>query len=515
MDGTFFKEIYDGWQALAAGQNAEMAEALLLLWTTSIGLTDATKKIGCLYRWLASPDINIASKRKIFAALCQTRDISAYKKHAWTRLVGSGDAEREQIFYELVTPRFLSARPGMRLGESASAEDATEDPVIFIAMNSSIEAARLMAEAHKMNPESLDITDMNHWFFMSYQAPFSSLISVFDHAHDKLDKKDELFIDLFIRLVCAMERERVQKEKKSVRQHELQSEAVNFEAQRRKSGHPHGSAWHSLMEKAVTQYPLIFETSADRISVEEADVLLGRLSRAYALYSVASDKVKMHAFEGESPEIFSEREPLTRFLMTRFYADLPIGEQQMLLGAIKEAKSSEESLRIFLVRAGLEKVGQFLSFWPEVPDILRDELRFLQKDIPPSDIEEVKATIAARLPAGPERAAILKNLNSKPLGSGSIGECYKSMLSNGEEVVIKVITPSKERRFTAALARLRRIAEILSSYVEARPDEVPAASVSDSTFVMAGARGTGAGVALASARTGLIKHGENLNSLLD
>jgi ubiquinone biosynthesis protein len=85
---------------------------------------------------------------------------------------------------------------------------------------------------------------------------------------------------------------------------------------------------------------------------------------------------------------------------------------------------------------------------------------------------EVQETIREGLGNSEEAVSILKNLEQRPLGSGSIGECYRSRLSTGEEVVVKVIPPSKEKKFKDAMERMKKVQRILDLYAEG---EVPGA----------------------------------------
>jgi ubiquinone biosynthesis protein len=65
-----------------------------------------------------------------------------------------------------------------------------------------------------------------------------------------------------------------------------------------------------------------------------------------------------------------------------------------------------------------------------------------------------------------DREALLNNLEREPLGSGSIGECYRSKLADGTPIVVKIITPSKRKKFTEAIARAKALAPTLELYAE-------------------------------------------------
>ncbi|PWU16429.1 MAG: hypothetical protein C5B49_10500, partial [Bdellovibrio sp.] len=126
----------------------------------------------------------------------------------------------------------------------------------------------------------------------------------------------------------------------------------------------------------------------------------------------------------------------------------------------------------FFEKTHLEKIGQFLSFWPEVPIETQRELSLLQEQNSKSDLEEVKSTIFSDMRDKSVARFIIANLDPEPLGVGTIGEVYKSKLPDGTPIAVKVVTPSKEANFRATLGKANRVKHLLGLY----RDEVPFAS---------------------------------------
>ena len=89
------------------------------------------------------------------------------------------------------------------------------------------------------------------------------------------------------------------------------------------------------------------------------------------------------------------------------------------------------------------KLGQTLSTRPDlVGDDIVAELSKLQDDNPPLDFDIIKSVIEEEL--GDSLQNLFLEIDSKPLGSASIGQVHKAVLKNGVMVAIKIQKPGVE-----------------------------------------------------------------------
>jgi predicted unusual protein kinase regulating ubiquinone biosynthesis (AarF/ABC1/UbiB family) len=86
------------------------------------------------------------------------------------------------------------------------------------------------------------------------------------------------------------------------------------------------------------------------------------------------------------------------------------------------------------------KLGQFLSTRADImPRSFLKELEDLTDRVPPVPWEKAKDVLEAEWNTSYDR--ILQSISQEPIASASIGDVYKAMLPNGEEVAVKVQRP--------------------------------------------------------------------------
>ena len=104
-------------------------------------------------------------------------------------------------------------------------------------------------------------------------------------------------------------------------------------------------------------------------------------------------------------------------------------------------KPRAERLRLALEAAGpiFIKFGQILSTRRDLlPDDIADELVKLQDRVPEFSSEAAISVIETAF--GKPLSAIFKTFSEKPLASASIAQVHAAVLSNGDEVVVKVVS---------------------------------------------------------------------------
>lgn len=111
------------------------------------------------------------------------------------------------------------------------------------------------------------------------------------------------------------------------------------------------------------------------------------------------------------------------------------------------------------------KVGQVLAARPDlVGPALGEELKRLRADVPPDDIEKVKATLRRELGLDYERH--FQSIDPVPLATASVGQVHRAVLNDGSRVVIKVLRADIERTMRQDMEVLAGLAQ-LASHVEA------------------------------------------------
>ncbi|MEM7049802.1 MAG: AarF/UbiB family protein [Acidobacteriota bacterium] len=101
----------------------------------------------------------------------------------------------------------------------------------------------------------------------------------------------------------------------------------------------------------------------------------------------------------------------------------------------------------------LIKIGQFLSTRVDLlPPEITHELAGLQDEVPPEDLADIEATIAAEFDR--PREAVFPEFAEAPLGAASLAQVHAARLADGQSVVVKVLRPRIETLVETDLAAL-------------------------------------------------------------
>ncbi|MET0822656.1 MAG: AarF/UbiB family protein, partial [Aeromicrobium sp.] len=126
---------------------------------------------------------------------------------------------------------------------------------------------------------------------------------------------------------------------------------------------------------------------------------------------------------------------------------LPVGPRRAGLGSVRGAEQ--------LVRAGgpaYVKLGQFIATGDGlVPDEWVEAFAWCRDEAPALEPGVAQQVIAREL--GPERDR-LAWLDDEPLAAGSIGQVHRGRLTDGTDVVVKVLRPGLRRRFRTDIETL-------------------------------------------------------------
>jgi predicted unusual protein kinase regulating ubiquinone biosynthesis (AarF/ABC1/UbiB family) len=108
------------------------------------------------------------------------------------------------------------------------------------------------------------------------------------------------------------------------------------------------------------------------------------------------------------------------------------------------------------------KLGQFISARVDVlPEEITSELAGLQDEVPPADLDGIRALIGEEL--GPPDE-IFAWFDSDVQAAASLGQVYRARLHGGEEVIVKVQRPGIEDLVATDLAALRVVARWAMRY---------------------------------------------------
>lgn len=137
-----------------------------------------------------------------------------------------------------------------------------------------------------------------------------------------------------------------------------------------------------------------------------------------------------------------------------------------ILGVLKKHHITSgiqpEKLRQILEDLGptYVKLGQIMSMRSDIlPDSYCKELERLRTDVKPLPFDVIKSEIEKEL--GKPADVFFKEISPEPLGSASIAQVYLAVLSNGEQVVIKVQRPQIHEIMEEDIKLMRRAVSLL------------------------------------------------------
>ncbi|MHC1600670.1 MAG: ABC1 kinase family protein [Candidatus Methanospirareceae archaeon] len=131
------------------------------------------------------------------------------------------------------------------------------------------------------------------------------------------------------------------------------------------------------------------------------------------------------------------------------------------------ALSRWERVRMALEELGptFVKFGQIMSTRPDmIPQELISELEKLQDKVPPFSTEDAKRIIEEELGSSVDN--IFKDFTDPPLAAASIAQVHKAVLSNGEEVAIKVQRPDIDRIVEVDLEIMLHVATLIEKHLK-------------------------------------------------
>jgi ubiquinone biosynthesis protein len=111
------------------------------------------------------------------------------------------------------------------------------------------------------------------------------------------------------------------------------------------------------------------------------------------------------------------------------------------------------------------KFGQIMSTRPDmIPQELISELEKLQDKVPPFSTEDAKRIIEEELGSSVDN--IFKDFTDPPLAAASIAQVHKAVLSNGEEVAIKVQRSDIDRIVEVDLEIMLHVATLIEKHLK-------------------------------------------------
>ena len=128
---------------------------------------------------------------------------------------------------------------------------------------------------------------------------------------------------------------------------------------------------------------------------------------------------------------------------------------------------SPTELRDILVDLGPSfiKIGQMLSLRSEIlPQAYCDALSDLQMDCDPMPFEETVAVLRGIY--GDKFDSIFKEIDPKPLGSASMAQVHRAVLTNGDEVAVKVQRPGVRTTMAQDIDVMRAVAKQASRFMK-------------------------------------------------
>lgn len=108
------------------------------------------------------------------------------------------------------------------------------------------------------------------------------------------------------------------------------------------------------------------------------------------------------------------------------------------------------------------KLGQMLSVRPDLVGAdVAEELTLLQADVPADPAPYAEEMVAAEL--GRPVAELFGSFAGTPMASGSVAQVHPATLTDGTEVVVKVLHDGVERKVTSDLELMRALATFVES----------------------------------------------------
>jgi len=435
LNASFAEKIFNDWKAAVEGGNTTMADVLFPLWAVGATRGEARHRMPLLLEALAL-DLPNNTARKLTREAFRSGEYGAGYIEAYERVVESGDDDKESLLQRLAIP--VSIRENLKFPGALMAAYIMDRPVV---------EGKTLAESYDRRRGGKASAAMDILVAYLFQGKEAWLIA--------------LFVDL------------------SLMAHELRI-GDKFEVRERSGISP-------IRHKPILD-PII--QSAGAVGHEFKDAVEKRLKEVFKLgwatplqwrhLDLAQIEGHLASFsrilrdtkrlDDISQDLQLEKiahlkgaDWLKNFLVRRFLAQLSSGARQAIALEM-EGKAESDATRIFFERTGLEKIGQFLSTWPQVPEEIREELSGLQANVAQTPLGIVRWQIAMAFEGHPEQASILANLDPTPLGSGTIGEVYKSRLKDGTPVAVKVIPETKEEKFRDALQKLNEVRNRLRLY---------------------------------------------------
>ena len=126
---------------------------------------------------------------------------------------------------------------------------------------------------------------------------------------------------------------------------------------------------------------------------------------------------------------------------------------------VKKKRARWLTNQLIILGSAFIKIGQLLSARPDlIPKEWIIELTKLQDDVPQFSFSKVKLTIKEELKDNFSR---IKNIETQPIGSASLAQVHKAILTNGKEVVFKVQRPYLRELFITDLDIMQQIAFLM------------------------------------------------------
>lgn len=195
----------------------------------------------------------------------------------------------------------------------------------------------------------------------------------------------------------------------------------------------------------------------DDLTDSQKTMLAGFLDTVDSNFHRRMDKV--WTTKVESPRVFENMPDVVKYMLTRFFVQLPYGERQVILSEFDRDQTlpPQKAIKRFFEVTGTEKIGQFLSTRRDIiPEDYRKELEEFQENGEASSFDEVRRTVEREF--GKPINQLFSSFESTALNVGTIGEVYEATTLDGQKVVVKVITPSKKAAVKKSLERMRNVA---------------------------------------------------------